>query len=137
MAALTEAISEQVNGEARQALQEKLSQVGEQVTREQVKRERLLGEAVDASAYVEATHDVATWARLVASKAGTFTREEQRECLQALGAQVTIWRADYQHPDGWPQRYRITLTFTGFSNGGQPTTLPPKAAQAAFLTQAS
>ena len=30
--------------------------------------------------------------------------------------------ADYVHPDGWPQRYRITLHFTGFT--GQPVTLP-------------
>jgi hypothetical protein len=41
----------------------------------------------------------------------------------ALDAQVTIWRADHVHEDGWPQRYKITLHFTGFTC--QPVTLPP------------
>ncbi len=41
---------------------------------------------------------------------------------KALDARVTIWRADYVHPDDWPQRYRIVLHFTGFT--GQPVTLP-------------
>jgi DNA invertase Pin-like site-specific DNA recombinase len=141
MNALTEAVSEQGNREARQALQEKLSQVGEQLTREQVKRERLLSEAVDASAYVEASHDVAAWARLVAKSAASFTEEEKRECLRALGAEVEVWRADYVHPDGWGQRYKITLNFVGFSGGGQATILPQgsqrKTAQPAIVTRAS
>ena len=62
------------------------------------------------------------WVRVVAAKAPTMTRAQQRATLKALGAVATVWRADYVHPDGWPQRYRITLHFTGFT--GQPVTLP-------------
>jgi hypothetical protein len=51
-----------------------------------------------------------------------FAREAQIDALRALGARVTVWRSDYQHPDGWPQRYKVVLTFTGFT--GQPVTLP-------------
>jgi hypothetical protein len=59
----------------------------------------------------------------VLAEAETFTREEQQVTLRALGAEATIWREDYAHPDGWPQRYRVRLHFTGFT--GQLTILPP------------
>ncbi len=62
----------------------------------------------------------------MSERAGTFTREQQRDTLRALGAQLTLWRADAVHDDGWPQRYRVVLTFTGF--GAQPVTLPPQGA---------
>jgi hypothetical protein len=73
--------------------------------------------------------------RVVAAEADTFTREEQRDCLRILGAVVTVWRADYVHADGWPQRYRITLNFTGFS--GEPETLPPASTGAAAAGQST
>ena len=76
--------------------------------------------------------EVREWVRAVAERAGTMTRAQQRATLKALGAEATTWRADYAHPDGWPQRYRIVLHFTGFT--GQPVTLP--AAQSPrILTQ--
>ncbi len=71
---------------------------------------------------------------IVAARAATMTREQQRDTLRALGARLTLWRSDYVHPDGWPQRYKIMLHFTGFS--GQPTTLPP-AVSAHIATSAS
>ena len=64
--------------------------------------------------------------RVLSERADHFTREQQRDTLRALGAQLTLWRADAVHEDGWPQRYRVVLTFTGF--GAQPVTLPPQSA---------
>lgn len=58
-------------------------------------------------------------------RAASFSREEQRKTLRALGAEVVVWRANYQHPDGWPQRYRIRLNFTGFTSG-QAVTVPAR-----------
>ncbi len=92
---------------------------------EEGKRERLLHEAREASAYAEAARDVREWVRIVAAHAESFTREQRRDTLRALGAQLTLWRTDYVHPDGWPQRYRIRLHWTGFI--GQPTTLPRRS----------
>lgn len=123
MSALAEAIAETTNRESRQVLQEKLDTYAERVRAEEGKREKLLREAQDAKAYAAAGREVRQWTRIVAAQAETFTREEKRDTLRALGAQVKVWRGDYVHPDGWPQRYRIVLHFTGFT--GQPVTLPP------------
>ncbi len=135
MTALAEAIGETTARESRQVLQEKLDEYAGQVSREMGKRERLLAEAADAGAYTMAAQDVRAWVTAVAREAASFTREEQREALRALGAEVTVWRADYIHKDGWPQRYKITLHFTGFSRGGQPMVLPPHSPDVAFVTQ--
>ncbi len=134
MGALAESIADTTSRESRLVLQQKLDEYGERLRTEEGKRERLLHEAREASAYAEASQGVREWVRVVAAHAESFTREEQRETLRALGAQLTLWRADYVHPDGWPQRYKIVLHFTGFS--GQPTTLPP-ASSARILRQAS
>jgi hypothetical protein len=68
--------------------------------------------------------EVLAWVQVVAERAPTFGPAEQRATLRGLGAVVTVWRADYQHPDGWPQRYQIVLHWTGFTTR-QPVTLPP------------
>jgi hypothetical protein len=128
MAALAETIAETSNRESRRTLQEKLDEYAERVSAEEGKRDRLLREAREASDYAHAARDVRDWVRLVAASADTFTREEQRTTLRALGAQVTVWREDYVHPDGWPQRYKIVLHFTGFTRATeQPVTLPATA----------
>jgi hypothetical protein len=67
---------------------------------------------------------------LVAERAPTFGPAERAATLRAVGALATIWREDYQHPDGWPQRYQIVLRWTGFTTGGQPVILPPTAPDA-------
>jgi hypothetical protein len=123
MGALAETIAETSRGESRRTLQEKLDRYADQVTAEEKKREQLFREAADAKAYAAAGREVREWSRIVAARGRTAAREEQRDVLRALGAQVTIWRDDYRHPDGWPQRYRIILRFTGFT--GHPVTLPP------------
>jgi hypothetical protein len=56
--------------------------------------------------------------------ADTVRPAEHRTTLKLLGAEVTVWREDYVHPDGWPQRYKIDLHFTGYT-GRAPVTLPP------------
>jgi len=94
-----------------------------QLTREQAKREQLVREAADERAYAVGASEMREWARLVSQRADQFTPEQRRDTLRALGAQVTVWRADAVHADGWPQRYKVTLTFSGF--GGQPVTLSP------------
>jgi DNA invertase Pin-like site-specific DNA recombinase len=122
MASLADDISETPRGESRQVLKEKLDDLATQLAHENGKREKLLREASEATDRARDEHDIREWVRVVASQAQTASREEQRALLIALGARATIWRADYVHPDGWPQRYKIKLTFTGFT--GQPVTLP-------------
>jgi hypothetical protein len=130
----TDTIAETANKESRRTLQEKLDHYGEQVMADERKREKLLSEARDARDAIEHAREereVREWVSVVASHAETFSRLEQVAALRVLGAQVTIWRTDYQHPDGWPKRYKIVLRFTGFT--GQPVTLP--ASQDAILNQ--
>jgi DNA invertase Pin-like site-specific DNA recombinase len=124
MTALADAISETTAKESRQVLQEKLDQLAVQVTRETGKRDQLLRAARDADARARDERDIREWACAVAASASEYTREVQRDTLRALGAQVTVWRSDHMHADGWPQRYKVTLTFTGFT--GQPVTLPAR-----------
>ena len=122
MDALAETIAETSKGESRRTLQEKLDRYADQVTAEEKKRERLLSEASEAVDHAREAREVREWVRVVARKASTMTRAQQRATLKALGAVATVWRADYVHPDGWPQRYKIRLHWTGFT--GQPVTLP-------------
>jgi uncharacterized protein YigA (DUF484 family) len=111
------------NRDSRRVLQERLDTLSEQMTKEEGKRERLVTEAREAVDRAKDARDIRQWVATVASRADTFTRLEQVAALQALGAQVAVWRADHVHEDGWPQRYKITLHFTGFT--GQTETLPP------------
>jgi hypothetical protein len=122
MGRLAETIAETSERESRRTLQDKLDAYAAQVRSEEGKRERLLHEASEAIDHARTARDIREWVRVVAEQAATFTREEQRITLKALGARVTVWRADYVHPDGWPQRYKIRLHFTSFT--GQPETLP-------------
>jgi len=119
---LTDSIAELNSREARQSLQEKLEMRADQLRKEEAKRERLMCEASAAVDYAKDARDIREWVSVVASQADNFTRLEQVTTLRALGAQVTVWNKDHVHEDGWPQRYKITLHFTGFT--GQPVTLP-------------
>ena len=123
MASAVEAITEVSSAAARAALTAGLDDLAAQLTREQAKREQLVREAADERAYAVGASEMREWARLVSQRADQFTPEQRRDTLRALGAQVTVWRADAVHADGWPQRYKVTLTFSGF--GGQPVTLSP------------
>jgi hypothetical protein len=122
MNALADDISETSKGESRQVLKEKLDQLATQLALETGKRERLMREARDATDRARDERDIREWVRVGSGRAETASREEQRAVLMALGARATIWRADYKHPDGWPQRYKIVLNFAGFT--GAPITLP-------------
>jgi DNA invertase Pin-like site-specific DNA recombinase len=122
MADLADDISETSKGESRQVLKDKLDELATQLTRENGKREKLLREARDATDRARDERDIRAWVRVVAQHAETASREEMRAVLMALGAQATIWRADYAHPDGWPQRYKIVLNFASFT--GAPIALP-------------
>ena len=106
MTALAEAISETSVRESRAVLQEKLDELSAQVTREQGKREQLLRDAQQERDRARDARDICAWAAEVSERAGEFTREAQIDTLRALGARVEVWRSDYKHPDGWPQRYR-------------------------------
>jgi len=119
---VADSIGETSDPISRRILQEKLDTYSEQMRAEEGKRERLVREASDATDRAREERDIREWVRVVSSRAGMYTRAEQRAVLLALGAQVTIWRADHVHPDGWPQRYKIVLNFAGFT--GQPITLP-------------
>jgi hypothetical protein len=92
------------------------------VVAEERKREKLFGEARDAVEHAREEREVREWISIISSKAATASRQEQYAALRALGARVTDWRKDYVHDDGWPQRYKVVLTWTGFS--GAPVTLP-------------
>jgi hypothetical protein len=92
------------------------------MTVEERKREKLLGEAHDAVEHARDEREVREWVKIVSGRAATASREEKFAVLRALGARVTIWRADHVHDDGWPQRYKIALHWTGFT--GSPVTLP-------------
>ncbi|HEV2462144.1 MAG TPA: hypothetical protein VGS80_27655 [Ktedonobacterales bacterium] len=113
MARLAETIAETSERESRRTLQEKLDAYGGQVRKEEAKREKLLQEAHDATDHAQAASDMREWVRTVAEVAPTYDCAQQRDALRALGAVVTVWRDDYKHPDGWPQRYKIKLHFTG------------------------
>jgi site-specific DNA recombinase len=122
MSDLAQDISETQRGESRDVLKEKLDELAAQLSRENGKRDELQREASEATDRTRDERDIRAWVCEVASHAENFTPLEQRVALRALGAEVTVWRGDYQHPDGWPQRYQIELTFTGFT--GQPVILP-------------
>jgi hypothetical protein len=126
MSSLAETIAETANKESRRTLQEKLDHYGEQVMAEERKREKLMGEARDAVEHAREEREVREWIGVVTERAATASREEQVVTLRVLGAQVTVWRADHVHDDGWPQRYKIELRWTGFT--GQPVTLPARQA---------
>ena len=111
--------------ESRAVLQEKLDELSAQVTREQGKREQLLRDAQQERDRARDARDICAWAAEVSERAGEFTRKTQIDTLRASGARVEVWRSDYQHPDGWPQRYKVVLTFAGFT--GQPVTLPARS----------
>jgi len=100
----------------------------DRLSAERAKEARLVRESTAAIDYAREASLVRMWVCTIAATAQDFTRGDIRECLRALGAVCTLWREDYVHPDGWPQRYRIKLTFTGFTSDGAPVTLP--AAQA-------
>jgi hypothetical protein len=123
MARLADTIAETDERESRRTLQEKLDAYGAQATKEEKKRTQLLQKARDAALEEQADREMREWVRVVVERAPTFTREEQIYTLKALGAVATVWREDYVHPDGWPQRYQIKLPFTGFS--GRAEILPP------------
>jgi site-specific DNA recombinase len=123
---LAETIAETSERESRRTLQDKLDAYAALVRTEESKRERLLREARDTADHVQAEQDIREWVRIVRERAPTFGPAERATTLRVLGAVVTVWRADYVHPDGWPQRYRIVLRFTGFT-GQAPVTLPPTA----------
>jgi hypothetical protein len=122
MDSLAETIAETTNKESRRTLQEKLDSYGEQVTAELRKRDKLLGEAHDAAQHAKDARDVREWISVVRARAATASRLEALAVLKALGAHVTIWRANHAHEDGWPQRYKIVLRWTGFT--GEPVILP-------------
>jgi DNA invertase Pin-like site-specific DNA recombinase len=126
MSSLADTIAETANKESRRTLQEKLDNYGDQVMKEERKREKLLGEAHDAVEHAREEREVREWVKVVSERAATASREEQRAALLALGARVTVWRDDHVHDDGWPQRYKIELRWTGFS--GEPVTLPARHA---------
>jgi DNA invertase Pin-like site-specific DNA recombinase len=128
LARLSDAIAETENTESRRALQEKQDAVGAQIQAEEVKRTRLLQEERAAAAYARDERDLRQWVCEVATQADAFTALEQRATLRALGARVTVWRTDYHHPDGWPQRYQIELTFTGLT--GDAVRLPARTTMA-------
>jgi DNA invertase Pin-like site-specific DNA recombinase len=125
MGRLAETIAETSDRESRRVLQEKLDTYADRVRAEEARRERLLGEARGAAEYDRAAREIREWVQVVRERAATASREEKRDVLRALDAQVTVWRGDYAHPDDWPQRYKIVLRFTGFT--GQPVTLPPQS----------
>jgi hypothetical protein len=122
MNSLADTIAETTNKESRRTLQEKLDYYGDQVTVEERKREKLLGEAHDAVEHARDEREVREWVKIVSGRAATASREEKFAVLRALGARVTIWRADHVHDDRWPQRYKIVLHWTDFT--GSPVTLP-------------
>jgi hypothetical protein len=133
MDSLADTIAETGNRESRRTLQEKLDNYGEQVMAQEGKREKLLGEAHDAVEHAREEREVHEWVKIVSGRATTASRAEQVAVLRALGARVTIWRADHVHDDGWPQRYRVVLHWTGFT--GEPVTLP--ASRGGILSQRS
>jgi site-specific DNA recombinase len=135
MARLAESIADTADRESRRTLQARLDTYAEQVRGAEGKRARLVREAAEARDLAVQAEQVRAWAATVAETAATFTRAEQVATLRALGAEVTVWRADHVHPDGWPQRYRIRLTFTGFT--GQPVTLPASGAPSPTLALTS
>jgi site-specific DNA recombinase len=123
---LAETIADTSDRESRRVLQEKLDTYAAQARKEDGKRERLMREARDAVEHAREEREVREWVSVVSSKAATASREEQVAALLALGAHVTIWRVDHVHEDGWPQRHKIELRFTGFT--GQLVTLPARQA---------
>jgi hypothetical protein len=122
MANLAETIADTSDRESRAVLQATLDSYAAQVRTQGEKRAKLLQEAAQASEHAAQKVAVRQWVQLVATEAADFTPAEQVTILRALGAELTLWREDYMHPDGWPKRYKIVLHFTGFT--GQPVVLP-------------
>jgi site-specific DNA recombinase len=126
MKELGEDIAETTRGESRRTLNAQLDEYADQLDAEEGKRAKLLRETADAGMQSAAAAEFRDWAREVAPVAAGYDRAQQRSTLRALGAELTLWSASYVHPDGWPQRYKIRLHFTGWT-GQAPVQLPPTA----------
>jgi hypothetical protein len=116
-------IAETTRGESRRVLQQTLDEYADMVEKEEGKRANLLRESANAGAQAAFAREMREVVRVVAREAPTFDCAEQRATLKAFGAELTLWREGGQ-PEGWPQRYKITLHFTGWT-GHAPITLPP------------
>src|SRR5258708_7398541 len=99
MRGLAESITDATSREGRLVLQQKLDEYGERLLTEEGKRERLLHEAREASAYAEASQGVRDWVHIVAPRAATMTRAQQPDTLPAPRPRPTPSRSNYVHPE--------------------------------------
>jgi recombinase-like zinc beta ribbon protein len=124
MGRLADTIADTADPISRRVLQEKLDGYAAQLRAEEAKRERLMGEGSDGAGQEMDAQSIRAWVAHISERAPTMTRAEQVTALHALGARMTVWRKDYVHADGWPQRYKITLHWSGFT--GQTVMLPAR-----------
>jgi site-specific DNA recombinase len=134
MAELGTDIDETTQRESRRVLLAQLDAHAVQLEQEEAKRAQIMREGETASEQAAAALGLRERIQRAAVRAARADPAQQRALLRALGAEVTLWRADYQHPDGWPQRYKIRLHWTGWTSGQSPEqaeegyapiTLPP------------
>jgi DNA invertase Pin-like site-specific DNA recombinase len=111
MTNLALAVAETADPDSRHVLQSRLDEYAAQLRIETAKRERLQGEAAAADAHAAQLATLTDWTREVTRRAGSFTWEEQRQALKALGVQVDVWRPrDEAHAGAYAQqRYRVRL----------------------------
>jgi NADH dehydrogenase/NADH:ubiquinone oxidoreductase subunit G len=97
-------IDQATQRESRRVLLAQLDAHAAQVEREEAKRAQVLREGETRTQQAAAAQTVREAVRLAAARALGADRAQQRVTLKALGAELTLWCADYVHPDGWPQR---------------------------------
>ncbi|HEV2461948.1 MAG TPA: recombinase family protein [Ktedonobacterales bacterium] len=128
MAELGADIDATTQRESRRVLLAHLDAHAAQVEREEAKRVEVLREAETRAQQATAAQSVRDAVQMAAARAAGADRARQRVILRALGARLTLWRADYVHPDGWPQRYKVRLHWTGWTGQEDaPITLPPSS----------
>jgi site-specific DNA recombinase len=96
--------------EAAAPLIAELKALGERKKAAQRDRDNLARRIADAEADRARVRSVADWCATVATNVDRLTYDEKRLALQALGAQVRVWREGAVRDDGTPQpRWELTL----------------------------
>ncbi|HUY79655.1 MAG TPA: hypothetical protein VMV29_22985, partial [Ktedonobacterales bacterium] len=115
---LTAGVAEAGSVEARTVLLSTLDQVSKDMAILSTERDSLLQDAAARADITAQMRDVEAWAGTAAEHIDTFTYQQKRTVLYALGVRVNVWRK------GHTPRYEIVFDFEGLNAGLTEAMLP-------------
>jgi site-specific DNA recombinase len=108
---LTLGIADAATSDARAILTRALDTLTEQIRHLTAEQDRLQHDARENASHAAQVASLADWARSVARRLASFTYQQKRVALYALGVRATLWRADHS------PRYTVTYDFKGLNAG--------------------